>query len=459
MESTGLGTTVSLETVSAPARTQAMPGVVVVFAGSSSASRCYRLGEEPLVFGRSELGVGGGSDPLISRKHVRLTLEASGFRVEDLGSRNGTYVDGQRVGLPVLADVGSVVRVGGAILLLVADTVPFEHYGLGIRAGVVGGPGLRRVLESVERIARAPGKTQNLLVTGETGTGKELAAQAFHSAGDRASGPFTAVNCATIPRELAERLLFGARRGAFSGATDSIGHVQSAHGGTLFLDEIAELPLEVQSKLLRVIETREVQRLGASRSDPVDVRICAATWRDLRAEVGAGRFREDLYFRIGQPELRLPPLRERPDEIAWHVHDALEQASARGERPLVATAGFVEACLLRQWPGNVRELRGEVRRAALAAPPDSHAISAEELSATAGLAIRVGTHAAARTEVDAASAASFPRDEIADAMAHERGNVASAARRLGVHRNKVRRWLERHKVEARYFKFSGRAGE
>ena len=466
LESTVAGTTVSLEGVSVPERARSVPGAVLVFASGAAQSRVFRVEAGSLELGRLELAV-GGSDPLISRRHVRLTRERDGFVVADLGSRNGTHANGLRLGAPQHVPYGGVVRAGGALLLLLADIVPFEHYGLGAGAGVVGGPSLRRALESIERVARSPGRASNVLILGETGTGKELAAQAFHAAEERAPAAFTAVNCATIPRELAERLLFGSKRGAFSGATDAMGYVQSAHGGTLFLDEIAELPLDVQSKLLRVIESREVQRLGATQHDPVDVRFCAATWRDLRAEVGAGRFRDDLYFRIGQPEVRLPPLRERREEIPWHIQQVLSDAPVKPT--LAAAAGFVEACMLRHWPGNVRELRGELRRVALTAPSAGAALGADALSPTAGLAIARSAgddatpHELAAPRVErpepspsVAGPPPFPRDEIAEAMAREGGNVTSAARRLGVHRNKVRRWLERHRVDARQFKLSGK---
>lgn len=457
LESTAAGTTVSLEAVGAAERAPPVVGAVLVFASEVPACRFFRLGSGELDLGRSELAVGNSSDPLISRRHVRVTLDPrGGCLVADLGSRNGTYANGQRIDAPVHVPPGGVVRAGGALLLLVPDIVPYEHYGLGVRTGIVGGPGLRRALEAVERIARSPGRGPNLLIMGETGSGKELVAQTFHAAGERSPAAFTAVNCATIPRDLAERLLFGSRRGAFSGATDAIGYVQSAHGGTLFLDEIAELSLDVQSKLLRVIETRQVQRLGATREDPVDVRFCAATWRDLRAEVAAGRFRDDLYFRIGQPAVQLPPLRARPEEIPWHVQQVLDDG-AHSEPRLKAKAAFVEACLLRHWPGNVRELRSEVRRAALAVSPGERTLDAEALSAKAGHAIEAHPSVSSARLMPTPEGDSFPRDEIADAMAREGGNVTRAARLLGVHRNRVRRWLERHRLEASDFKRSGKS--
>jgi transcriptional regulator with PAS, ATPase and Fis domain len=378
---------------------------------------------------------------MISRKHVRVSFDGE-WLVEDLASLNGTFVGGRRVSGEARAPAGTSVRVGGAVLLAVSDIVPFEHYGLGERDGVVGGPSLRRAFESIALTQRA-GSCTALLIEGESGTGKELAARAFHAAGPRPFGPFCAVNCATIPKDLAERLLFGSRRGAYSGATDAAGYVQAADGGTLFLDEVAELPPDVQSKLLRLLETREVLRLGATQSESVDLSVCAATWRNLRDEVAGGRFRQDLYFRIGKPEVRLAPLRERLEELPWHVQQVLNERAETGPS-VAASASFIEACMLRAWPGNVRELCAEVRRAAAAvAAEGSRLLAAEDLGATAGNPI------AAAPEKPAAR---FPEDDVAKALALEAGNVLGAARRLGVHRNKVRRWLERHHVDAEAFK-------
>jgi DNA-binding NtrC family response regulator len=264
----------------------------------------------------------------------------------------------------------------------------------------------------------------------------------FHDSGSNPSAPFVAVNCATIPKDIAERLLFGSRRGAYSGAVDALGHVQMADGGTLFLDEVAELPPEVQTKMLRVLETREVQRLGATSYERVDVRVCAATWRDLRQDVASGRFREDLYFRIGQPEIKLPPLRARVEEIPWHIQHLLDELGTT--RQLEVTAAFVEACAMRAWPGNVRELRAEVRRAAVLSAEDGRPLAADDLAPTAG--IPMGAPRSAPVSV------SFPSDEISKALAAERGNVVKAARRLGIDRSRIRRWLERHGLEARQFK-------
>jgi len=419
-----------------------VPGVVVVFANHRARCRIVRWRGTPLELGRLELAEEGALDAAISRKHVRLSFERGDWVAEDLESRNGSFVRGKRFAGARPVPAGSLLRIGGALLLPLADTVGFERYGLGFQQGVVSGPALRRVLEAVALSRRAE-VLSSLLISGESGAGKEIAANVFHEAGPKLGAPFVAVNCATIPKDLAERLLFGARRGAFSGATDAPGHVQAADGGTLFLDEIAELPAEVQTKLLRVLETHEVIRLGATSPERVEVRICAATWRDLRQEVAAGRFREDLYFRIGQPEVRLPPLRERIEEIPCHVQAVIEQAGV--PLTLEVSAAFIEACALRAWPGNVRELRAEVRRCVAAACAEERKVlTPDALGANAGARI-VSQSAGPR-------APDFPADEVAAALAAEGGNVVGAARRLGIHRNQIRRWLERYGVDARQFK-------
>jgi transcriptional regulator with AAA-type ATPase domain len=424
-----------------------VPGLVLIFANGRPQQRIFRWEGSPLELGRLELTEDDVGDPLISRKHGRFSFDGQIWRVTDLSSRNGTYVSGALILGEVPVPAGAMVRIGGAVLLPCTNILGFERHGLGVRDGVVSGPSLRQALHAIAQSAGC-GLIRSLLISGESGSGKEIAARAFHEASGDSKEPFVALNCATVPKDLAERLLFGAHRGAFSGATDATGYVQAAHGGTLFLDEIAELPADVQTKLLRMLETREVVRLGATRPERVDVRICAATWRDLRQEVAARRFREDLYFRIGQPEIRLPPLRERYEELPWHIEQVLAEA---GVGQVSVAASFVEACACRRWPGNVRELRAEVRRA-LAFALDKAApcrLQAEDVGERAGTVIAVDErHGSAAVGTPTV----VPEDEIANALELERGNVASAARRLGVHRNRVRRWLERHGLDADHFK-------
>lgn len=429
-----------------------VPGLVQVFSKGTPLLRVFASQDGPLVLGRLDLSRSDDLDSTISRKHVRVHFDGARWIVRDLDSRNGTFIDGRPITGEAQLTAGGVLRVESALLLAVQDILPFAEDKVQLNEGMVVGPRLHATLQQVVQASRLGG---SLLITGETGSGKELAAKTFHQAGPTPNAPFAPVNCAAIPKDLAERLLFGSRRGAFSGATDAEGYVHAAHGGTLFLDEVAELPLEVQSKLLRLVETQQVMRLGATRYESLDVRVCAATWRDLRAEVALGRFREDLYFRIGQPEVRLLPLRERIEEIPWHVEQTLRECAPQ----LILSSGFVEACMLRPWPGNIRELRAEVRRAAAAAlAQGSSGLVAEALSPTAGTAIiKLGAGIGGGrldnpSQRQEETATPYPEDDVFAALRAEMGNVSRAAQRLGVHRNRVRRWLDRHGGMARDFK-------
>lgn len=380
-------------------------------------------------------------DPTVSRRHATMQRRGAtaGWEVVDLGSRNGTWADGvQVVSNTSVRPVSRVLRVGGCLLVPVDDVHRYER-GLRMDDTEIVGAILD---ETRDAIARAARHGECLLLQGESGSGKEHAARAFHAASPNASGPFVAVNCAAIPEGLAERLLFGAKKGAYSGATsDADGWVQAADGGTLFLDEIGELELSIQAKLLRVLESREVMPVGASKGRPVRFHLVAATHRDLRAAVGDGKFRGDLFFRIGRPTVLLPPLRERVDELPYLI----QRAVAAVDASLEVTPSLVEACVLREWPGNVRELLAEVTSAAVAAvSAGRRAVSASDLAAHAGLAI---TGRGAEHERHAADAAPkmLPDDAtVAETLAAHGGNVSATARALGVHRTQLRRWMERH---------------
>jgi DNA-binding NtrC family response regulator len=444
------------------------PGAVVVFAAGSAVTSTARVGAEPLEIGRANPPGLLRDDDRVSRRHVRIGRERGSWRIEDLGSRNGTAVDGRPLASSATFASPCLVRVGRSLIWCVDDVLPFAEEPPGRRpSGPIRGAKLRRAYGDIALTARA-GDT--LFVRGESGSGKELAARAFHEERhtNENDAPFVAVNCAAIPEGLAERLLFGARKGSYSGATaDAEGYVQSAHGGTLFLDEIAELDPLVQAKLLRVLESREVLPLGASRPIKVSIAICAASHKPLRAEVTAGRFREDLYFRIARPEVVLPPLRERIDEIPWFIERSLYEV----DPALVPTVALVEACCLRPWPGNVRELLRELRRAAHAA---LHAgvgqVDADHLAAEAGFPLVGETlvegsqrrprppssegerkpsseserRPPSENEGRAPSATSWSDDDIRRALTENAGNVRGTARALGMHRNQLRRWLAKH---------------
>ncbi|AUX23794.1 sigma-54 dependent transcriptional regulator [Sorangium cellulosum] len=436
-------TTRTMSAVSAPpaAGEGERPGLVVIWSEDRPTCLPLALGDEPLELGRQPSeGMTAIEDPSVSRRHTRITVEPQGIRVTDLGSRNGTFVDGERVLERLLAGPPRLLRLGHTLLRGVRDIRPFLRGGVEQGEGGVVGPTLRATREILARTAAAG---DPLLITGPSGAGKELAARAYHAATGR-RGPFVAVNCAAIPSALAERLFFGARRGAYSGAAaDADGYIQAADTGTLFLDEIAELDLLVQPKLLRVIETREVLELGASRPRKVDIRLCAATLKDLPAEAAAGRFREDLYFRIGRPELRLPPLCERVEEIPYLACAELRRVDAR----LAPSSLLLEACALRAWPGNVRELLLALREAARAALVAGRlTVEPHDLPSSAGQGVARGA-AAARP----GARLTLQRDAVEAALREQRGNVTGAARALGVHRTQLRRWLSRHVVDPRTF--------
>lgn len=359
------------------------PGLVLVFSGARPYLLPLPLRDGRVEIGRNELQDCGIADDRVSRRHLALERapDAAHLRVRDLGSTNGVLVDGKRIAGETLVVPAppAVLRIGRTVFLLVPDLAPYQAAAGRpmVREGVVIGPTLHAVHEQVAALARSG---QGLFLRGESGAGKEITARLYHQSGPRRAGPLVAVNCAAIPKDLAERLLFGTVKGAYSGAVaDAPGYLQAARGGTLFLDEVAELDPAVQTKLLRALETREVVPLGGTRPQPVELGLCAATLRDLREAVLLGTFREDLYYRIGRPEVRLPPLRERPEEVPHLIAEELRAAG------LLAEAGLIEACLLRPWPGNVRELRAEVRAAAArAAAEGSEAVLLKHLDDHAG---------------------------------------------------------------------------
>jgi len=434
-----------------------LPGALVVFSVDRAVQVIVPSHDGVVALGRDRLAGLGIPDARVSRQHTEARWEQGAWAVRDLGSRNGTAVDGVAVASEVRTGERATLRLGDTVAWLVPDVLPYAERTLRVEDGKVIGSTLAAVMERIRQAADG----SVLHITGSSGTGKELAARAFHAMGPRARGPFVAINCAAIPEGVAERVLFGARKGAYSGAhADQPGHFQEADGGTLFLDEVGELSLEVQAKLLRALEYREVVPVGASKPLTVDVRFCSATHRDLRERVADRRFREDLYFRIGRPMVALPPLRERREEIATLVD---RQLATHG---LKAHASLVEASMVRPWPGNVREFLVELEAAVhAAAVAGDGRVRAADLSPTAGMVFTVDRALAAVPPVAVvARASSRPaesdttlprkpatRDEIEAALRLHEGRVASAARALGMHRNQLRRWLSTHQVDPRLF--------
>jgi transcriptional regulator with GAF, ATPase, and Fis domain len=429
------------------------PGLVLLCAQDTAcAPHVFRIREHEVVLGR-EPPSGGCAihQTAVSRRHARLVHQGDGWQLEDLQSRNGTYVDGRRIGRTNLQD-GAAIRVGDTLYKFVADDVePYLPFLLTDDGSAFPGAPSNAVIELVggmqmaavaDQITMAAQSDLAVLVLGETGTGKEVVSRAIHRLSGRA-GPFVALNCAAIPMHLFESELFGFRKSAFTGAThDKPGILQAAAGGSVLLDEIGELPLEAQAKLLRVLESHEVTPLGSVRPERLDVRFVCATNRDLVALVDQGRFRPDLFARIGGYTISLPPLRKRKEDLYRLVLHFLRAGGRPDWRPSFA---FMLAMCDYDWPQNVRECEGAVRRAIAVA--DEHVLQVRHLPAV--MQARMETYgkreldAAPRSEALGAGALSDENMLRALLVQHE-GNVAAVARALGKDRAQVHRLIKRH---------------
>jgi DNA-binding NtrC family response regulator len=317
--------------------------------------------------------------------------------------------------------------------------------------GMIGrAPVMQELFALIRRLAP---HVRTVLVTGETGSGKELVARALHRSGPRSGKRFVAINCSAVVETLFESELFGHTRGAFTGATDNKpGLFEVANGGTLFLDEIGELPQTMQAKLLRVLETGEVQRVGSVSPTRIDVHVVAATNRDLRAESAAGRFRSDLFYRLNVVELRVPALRERREDIPYLTAAFVRDCAARLNKRIIGLTPSAERMLVSgAWEGNVRELRNVVERASILA--DSEFIAERDftssLSQTAGSAPQpaAGGAGAAATLDGGDTLSDVERDHIIDVLARAGGNKARAARMLGLDRRSLYRRLAAYGIK------------
>jgi len=368
------------------------------------------------------------ADRAVSRFHAEIEVIGGRAIIKDLDSRNGVLVDSVPVLQAVLRD-GAVVTLGRTQLRFRLGAEPVriplssrERFGVMVGCS----PAMRAAFSLLERAAQTDA---TVLLEGETGTGKEAAAESLHRESARRDGPLIVVDCGAIPPSLLESELFGHERGAFTGAvTEHEGALEAAHLGTVFLDEIGELGLELQPKLLRALDRREIKRVGASRYRPIDVRIIAATHRNLRAEVNAGRFRADLYYRLAVLQIRLPPLRQRADDLPLLIEHILHGLGAADSdaAALVRTREFVADLARHAWPGNVRELRNYIERClALREPGAAPSPSADPPPVDLKLPLR-----AARDE----HLRAFERAYLRQALAAAGNNVTAAARIAGIDR-------------------------
>ncbi|MGE5785513.1 MAG: sigma 54-interacting transcriptional regulator, partial [Myxococcales bacterium] len=397
----------------------------------------------------------------VSRVHAEIAWDAGRWVIRDLGSRNGILVDGHPVRSAIL-ETNAEVRIGDALLKYVDTKARLAsqyritgQMALGAARRVsetdlVGGMQMDSIAAEIERIAPAP---LSVMLLGESGTGKEVAARELHRKSGR-HGQFQAINCAAIPATLLESELFGYRKGAFSGADrDKPGIIRLADGGTLLLDEIGDMPLEAQAKLLRVLQSREVFPLGATSAERVDVRIVCATHRDLSRLLQSGKFREDLFARLNEYPLRLPPLRDRKEDIYLLSRTFLDRYH---QSRLVLSYGFILGLLHYDWPYNVRELEACIKRCC--ALTDSETVSEALLPESVREAILDYGRAANQLESSPPPEGVVPAPlrpvqrgvptdaELRALLDRHRGNVAAVGRDLGKARMQIHRWMQRYGI-------------
>jgi DNA-binding NtrC family response regulator len=382
-------------------------------------------------------------DPRVSGVHLELARIEGGLRVRDSGSTNGTWAGATRL-FEANLSLGAEIVVGDTLLRVESHQesgppAPAKREAFGTLVGAAAS--MRELFATLERIAA---KELSVLVQGETGTGKEEVARSLHAASARATGPFIVIDATSLPENLAESLLFGHEKGAFTGATDRRrGFFDAASHGTIFIDELGELPPLLQAKFLRVLERREITPVGGTSPHKVDVRVIAATNRDLRNEIDKGRFREDLYFRIAQVRVHIPPLRDRPEDIPLLCARLLGDVDS----PTMIEASALEHLCAQPWPGNVRELKNVLIRAAAMAHDGlirRHDVSGE------GFGFR-GTQDE-RTALDLSGTFSEAKERAVDrferaylrlVMRRCDGNLSQAAREADLARHHMRDLLKK----------------
>ena len=428
-------------------------GVVLTVLTGKAKGASLRIPEErerPTTIGKARDNDLVIDDPTVSRRHLRVRRTERGLEVEDLSSTNGTFIGPARIASAMI-EPGTVLRAGDVELLVGVELgnviIPpseREQFGLLTARSLP----MRRIFGVLERIAKT---NATVLLLGETGTGKDALARSIHAHSRRDGGPFEVVDCGAVTSTLIESELFGHERGAFTGAVASReGAFERAAGGTIFLDEIGELPIDLQPKLLRVLEAREVRRVGGAKPLAVDVRIVAATTRDLRREIVAGTFREDLYFRLAVVPVVVPPLRSRLEDVPPLVAHLLAAMGADLQVP----PDVMAALRSYEWPGNVRELRNVVERGAhFAAASGARVLRLTDFPPSAvaygdddGLRVSLDDGATYR-ETRARFEAAFERKYVRALLERFDGNVAAAARGVKMDRNHLTDLAKKHGLD------------
>lgn len=432
------------------------PGLVLLYADTfAELPPAYLLQEQRHVLGREA----GAVDlvlkaPAVSRVHAELVREGKSFVVRDLGSRNGVIVNGRKLAQAQLEPLDEL-RIGDAIFKFVeegADELLRYRIDGAMAHGcerlaqqasaLAGGWQIDAVVAEIERVAPTP---LSVIVRGPSGTGKEVIASELHRLSGR-RGKLAAVNCTALPQNLIESELFGYKRGAFSGADrDKPGLIRHADGGTLLLDEIGDMPLEAQAKLLRVLQAREVLPLGATTPEPVDVRVVAATHRDLERLQREGKFREDLFARLNEYAVELPALHERKEDVYLLTRTFLNRHGGQAKRPSFA---FMSGLLHYDFPYNVRELEACIKRAL--ALTDGASLEPEVLPETVQESMNDYGSAGGRPSqppADDETQGAPEEPELRELLRRHQGNVAAVGRELGKARMQIHRWMKRYAID------------
>ncbi|HTJ45212.1 MAG TPA: sigma 54-dependent Fis family transcriptional regulator [Kofleriaceae bacterium] len=418
-------------------------GIFLVIKGPDR-GESVRLGEGKAVsFGSSPSCDMVLTDKTVSRKHMQAELTGDEVIVSDTGSTNGTFIQGSRFER-IAVGFGAEVKLGRTVVKFlpdeeVLDPEPSQEAAFGSIVGA--DPKMRQLFKLMTDVAQT---NATVLIEGETGTGKELIAEEVHNHSPRKDGPFIVFDCGSVPRELIESMLFGHVKGSFTGAiTDRKGAFAEAHGGTIFLDEIGEMALDLQPSLLRVLDKRAVRKVGSNTYEKIDVRVVAATNRDLRAEVAKKAFREDLYYRLAVIRVSVPPLRERGSDIPILTQHFINSFSGS-----LGVAPDDMARLQRHsWPGNVRELRNVIERACLLSTGST--INIEDAlveQAPAGLGIRTDLPF---KEAKGQLVEMFEREYIEDLMRRHGGNLSAAAREAQIDRKHLRELIRKYDLDPR----------
>ena len=402
--------------------------------------KSWPLDERGITLGANESNDIVLEDPYVSGFHARVYMQDGRAMIEDVGSRNGVFVGAQKV-QSAEATPGAQIRVGQTVLLVATQNPEQGKTRAGRQPGQMIGKSepvekLRKVLR------RVAGSDIPVLLTGETGTGKEVAATLVAELSPRAAKPLIVLNCGALTKDLVESELFGHEKGAFTGASErKVGAFEAANGGTLFLDEIGELPLDMQPKLLRALENSEVRRLGSPKSFHVDVRVIAATNRKLEEEVAAGRFREDLLHRLNIVTVELPPLRRRSSDIEELAMHFVAAFSPQGETVQISEAAL-EKLKSHVWPGNIRELRNTLQRAVLMRMGDD--VEEEDIT----FAPSSSEHRAVVSKaVTSRKLSEIEKEAITAELIRHKGNKKEAAAALGVSRSTIHRKIEDYEID------------